>query len=193
MPLDQQTTGCTASRHAACIAARLLPELVSHIKPLRRWEVLETEASSEISSEAQGCLGDRRRLTACATCRRCLASGMQTFAPSRDCGSFAPSWTQADALNAQRRLDHDPPLSLTAVLSAALAAFPPWTTRAPDPPGTGSRAEGDASMRRAEGEPRGGDNSANAVGAAADRKATLRAPASIRAASCVLRRQPPGE
>ena len=42
---DQHRTGYRASRHVARFGVRLLPELVAHLNPLRRWEALELEAA----------------------------------------------------------------------------------------------------------------------------------------------------
>ena len=42
---DQHMTGYKASRHVTRYGVRLLPELVSHLNPLRRWEALELEAA----------------------------------------------------------------------------------------------------------------------------------------------------
>ena len=38
-------TGYKASRHVTRHGVRLLPELVSHLNPLRRWEAVELEAA----------------------------------------------------------------------------------------------------------------------------------------------------
>ena len=42
---DQHRTGYRASRHVARFGVRLLPELVTDLNPLRRWEALELEAA----------------------------------------------------------------------------------------------------------------------------------------------------
>lgn len=40
---DQHKTGYKASRHANRFGLRLLPELVEHLNPLRRWEAIDLE------------------------------------------------------------------------------------------------------------------------------------------------------
>jgi predicted GIY-YIG superfamily endonuclease len=42
---DQHMTGYKASRAVARHGVRLLPELVAHLNPLRRWEAVELEAA----------------------------------------------------------------------------------------------------------------------------------------------------
>ena len=42
---DQHKTGYKASRSVNRFGVRLLPELVAHLNPLRRWEALELEAA----------------------------------------------------------------------------------------------------------------------------------------------------
>ena len=42
---DQHMAGYKASRHVTRFGVRLLPELVAHLNPLRRWEALELEAA----------------------------------------------------------------------------------------------------------------------------------------------------
>lgn len=45
MRFDQHMAGYKASRHVTRYGVRLLPELVSHLNPLRRWEALELEVA----------------------------------------------------------------------------------------------------------------------------------------------------
>jgi predicted GIY-YIG superfamily endonuclease len=45
MRFDQHKTGYKASRWVNRFGVRLLPELVSHLNPLRRWEAVELEAA----------------------------------------------------------------------------------------------------------------------------------------------------
>jgi predicted GIY-YIG superfamily endonuclease len=42
---DQHKTGYKASRYVNRYGVRLLPELVEHLNPLRRWEAVELEAA----------------------------------------------------------------------------------------------------------------------------------------------------
>lgn len=42
---DQHKAGYKASREVTRFGVRLLPELVEHLNPLRRWEALELEAA----------------------------------------------------------------------------------------------------------------------------------------------------
>ena len=42
---DQHKSGYKASRHVDRFGVRLLPDLVAHLNPLRRWEALELEAA----------------------------------------------------------------------------------------------------------------------------------------------------
>lgn len=42
---DQHKTGYKASRHVNRFGVRLLPEVVAHLNPLRRWEAKELEAA----------------------------------------------------------------------------------------------------------------------------------------------------
>ena len=42
---DQHKTGYKASRYVNRFGIRLLPELVAHLNPLRRWEAVELEAA----------------------------------------------------------------------------------------------------------------------------------------------------
>ena len=42
---DQHKTGYKASRHVTRFGVRLLPDLVGHLNPLRRWEAKELEAA----------------------------------------------------------------------------------------------------------------------------------------------------
>lgn len=42
---DQHKTGYKASRHVTRFGVRLLPMLVEHLNPLRRWEAIELEAA----------------------------------------------------------------------------------------------------------------------------------------------------
>ena len=42
---DQHKTGYKASRHVTRFGVRLLPDLVGHLNPLRRWESVELEAA----------------------------------------------------------------------------------------------------------------------------------------------------
>lgn len=42
---DQHKTGYKASRYVNRFGVRLLPELVAHLNPLRRWEAVELEAA----------------------------------------------------------------------------------------------------------------------------------------------------
>ena len=42
---DQHKTGYKASRWVNRFGVRLLPELVTHMNPLRRWEAIELEAA----------------------------------------------------------------------------------------------------------------------------------------------------
>ena len=42
---DQHKRGYKASRHVDRHGVRLLPDLVTHLNPLRRWEALELEAA----------------------------------------------------------------------------------------------------------------------------------------------------
>lgn len=42
---DQHKSGYKASRHVTRFGVRLLPELVAHLNPLRRWEAVELEAA----------------------------------------------------------------------------------------------------------------------------------------------------
>ena len=45
MRFDQHKTGYKASRWVNRFGVRLLPELVAHLNPLRRWEAVELEAA----------------------------------------------------------------------------------------------------------------------------------------------------
>lgn len=45
MRFDQHKTGYKASRYVNRYGVRLLPELVSHLNPLRRWEAAELEVA----------------------------------------------------------------------------------------------------------------------------------------------------
>ena len=45
MRFDQHMTGYKASRHVHRFGVRLLPELVAHLNPLRRWEAVDLEAA----------------------------------------------------------------------------------------------------------------------------------------------------
>jgi predicted GIY-YIG superfamily endonuclease len=45
MRFDQHKTGYKASRWVNRFGVRLLPELVEHLNPLRRWEAVELEAA----------------------------------------------------------------------------------------------------------------------------------------------------
>jgi hypothetical protein len=42
---DQHKAGYKASRHVERFGVRLLPQLVAHLNPLRRWEAVEPEAA----------------------------------------------------------------------------------------------------------------------------------------------------
>ena len=42
---DQHKTGYKASRYVTRYGVRLLPDLVEHLNPMRRWEALDLEAA----------------------------------------------------------------------------------------------------------------------------------------------------
>ncbi len=51
---DQHKKGYKASRHVDRFGVRLLPELVAHLNPLRRWEALDLEAALAVELARAG-------------------------------------------------------------------------------------------------------------------------------------------
>jgi hypothetical protein len=51
---DQHKAGYKASRSARRFGVRLLPELVEHLNPMRRWEALDLEAALAEAFRAAG-------------------------------------------------------------------------------------------------------------------------------------------
>ena len=57
---DQHKTGYKASQSVHRFGVRLLPELVTHLNPLRRWEAVELEAALAQELTRGGCYLGRR-------------------------------------------------------------------------------------------------------------------------------------